>query len=313
MRLPFRVRVPGRTPLLRSTLLSAVLLALAACSAVKVAYNNVDLYLIWKAEDYFALDRGQRALLKAELDSTTAWHRSEELTQYAEVLVAARERVGSGLGEADVEWLITSTRLRYEALARQGAPGAAAVLSSLTPAQVARFKAKLERENDEFAAEYVAPPPDAQRRRRFERTLELMEEWVGPLSDAQHAQMERLSFEIPLTNALRHADRKRRQQLLITLLTQYRTREVLAPALETWMIGWDQGRAPEYEAASRATRRQTVAMILELDRALSPAQRARLQARLARYAGEFESLAGSGTLRTVDTDRTVLSRLAPVR
>jgi Family of unknown function (DUF6279) len=277
--------------------LSVVLLGLTACSAMKVAYNNVDLYVLWKAEDYFALDSRQRALLKAELDSTSEWHRSNELDQYAALLVAARERAGSGISEADIEWFLTSARLRYEALARQSAPGAAAVLGSLTPAQIARFEAKLRRENDEFAGEYVEPPPEAQRRQRSKRTLELMDEWVGPLSKAQRSRMESLSFDLPLTNALRHADRQRRQQALIAILKQPGAPGTLAPALESWMIDWDAGRALEYEALSREARRRTVSMVLELDRSLTPAQRARLQARLARYAGEFDSLAGTRAVR----------------
>jgi hypothetical protein len=297
------VRTTGLVHCCRSTLLGAVLLALAACSAVRVAYNNADLYLTWKAEDYFALDSRQRALLRTKLDATSTWHRSEELTRYAAVLGAAGERVGGGVDEADIEWLLTAARLRYEALARQSAPGAAAVLSSLTPAQIARFEVKLQRENEDFAAEYVAPPPDAQRRRRFERTLELMEEWVGPLSDSQRARMQSLSFAVPLTNALRHADRQRRQQAFIAILAEHLAPETLAPALEAWMIAWDAGRAPEYEALSNEARRQTVAMVLDLDRSLTSQQRTRLQARLARYAGEFESLAVNRAVRTAATDR----------
>jgi hypothetical protein len=297
------VRTTGLVHSCRATLLGAVLLALAACSAVRVAYNNADLYLTWKAEDYFALDSRQRALLRTKLDATSTWHRSEELTRYAAVLGAAGERVGGGVDEADIEWLLTSARLRYEALARQSAPGAAAVLSSLTPAQIARFEVKLQRENEDFAAEYVAPPPDAQRRQRFKRTLELMEEWVGPLSDSQRARMQSLSFAVPLTNALRHADRQRRQEAFIAILAEHLAPETLAPALEAWMIAWDAGRAPEYEALSNEARRQTVAMVLDLDRSLTSQQRTRLQARLARYAGEFESLAVNRAVRTAATDR----------
>ncbi len=286
-----RVWVTGRGRVFRLLWLGLLLLELTACSAVKVAYNNVDVYLLWKAQRYFALDSGQKARLRTELDSTSVWHRSEELARYASAIEALRECVGSGISETDIEWLMTSARLRYEALARHAAPGAAAVLSSLTPAQIAHFEAKLRRENDEFAAEFVDPSPEVQRRERFQRTLDLMEAWVGPLSETQRTRMERLSFELPLTGALRHADRQRRQQALIALLEQHRTPEALAPGLEAWMIEWDQGRAPEYQALAGETRRQTVAMVVALDRSLSPAQRVRLQERLTRYAGEFESLA----------------------
>ena len=303
---PYRVRAVGRVRVLRCLWLGLLLLALTACSAVKVAYNNVDLYVRWKAERYFALDSGQQARLRAELDSTSVWHRSEELVRYTAAIEAVRERVGSRIGESDIEWLITSARLRYEALARHAAPGAAAVLSSLTSAQIARFEAQLRRENDEFAAEFVDPSPDALRRERFKRTLDLMEEWVGPLSKVQQTRMESLSFDLPLTGALRHADRQRRQQALIALLEQHRTPEALAPGLEAWMIEWDQGRAPEYQALAGETRRQTVAMVVALDRSLSRKQRVRLQERLTRYAGEFESLALTPPVRTAALDLSAL-------
>ena len=89
---------------------------------------------------------------------------------------------------------------------------------------------------------------------------------------------------------------------LVALLAQQGTAATLAPGLEAWMIEWDQGRSPEYEAASREARRQTVAMVLELERTLSPAQRAHLQTRFGRYAGEFESLATTRPVRAAALD-----------
>ena len=122
MHFPTRVRVVGHSRLLPWSLLTAVLLALAGCSSVKIAYNNLDLYLLWKADDYFALESEQREQLKVTLDSTTAWHRSEELSRYTAVLMEARERVGGTIGETDIEWLLHAARLRYEALAQIRCP-----------------------------------------------------------------------------------------------------------------------------------------------------------------------------------------------
>jgi hypothetical protein len=302
MHFPTRVRVVGHSRLLPWSLLTAVLLALAGCSSVKIAYNNLDLYLLWKANDYFALESEQREQLKVTLDSTTAWHRSEELSRYTAVLMEARERVGGTIGETDVEWLLHAARLRYEALAQYTAPRAAELLRSLSPAQIAHFEATLRRENEAFAAEYVDVAPEVQRQQRLKRTTELMEEWVGSVSQAQRTRMAQLNLGIPLTNALRLADRQRRQRALVALLAQQGTAATLAPGLEAWMIEWDQGRSPEYEAASREARRQTVAMVLELERTLSPAQRAHLQTRFGRYAGELKSLATTRPVRAAALD-----------
>lgn len=309
MHSPSPARESLRTRLLGWLSLAALLLALGACSAVKVAYNNIDLYLLWKADDYFALESGQKARLKAELEATTAWHRSEELWQYTALFEETRDRVGSAISETDIEWLLSSVRMRYEALARHAAPRAAAVLSSLSPAQIAHFQATLQRENEAFAAEYVEVPPDVQRRQRFKRTVELMEEWVGPLSEAQRVRMEQMSLEIPLTNGLRHADRQRRQRALVALVTQYRTADTLAPALEAWLMEWDQGRSNDYQAAAREARRQTVAMVLELEQSLSSTQRSRLQLRLGRYARDLESLASTRAVRTAANATDSVTRI----
>ena len=282
---------------LRLPLLNAIVLALTACSILKVAYSNVDLYLRWKADDYFALDSQQRGLVKAQLDATTTWHRSEELPRYTDLLHAAQDRVARGLDSEDMEWFYQSVRMRYEALARQSAPGAAEVLSTLTPAQIAHFEAKLERENERFAVEFVERPPDLQRRERFKRSLNLMEEWVGPLSEAQRARMEGLSFQIPLTNGYRLEDRQRRQRALLAILKRHRPADALAPRLEAWLIEWDKGRSTEYQRSAEEARRQTVAMLVELDRMLEREQRVHLESKLARYAAEFQSLAGDGSPR----------------
>jgi hypothetical protein len=270
--------------------LGASLALLGACSVVKVAYSNLDVYLRWKADAYFSLERDQSALLDERLDAVTSWHRREELPRYAALLVDARDRVGAGLSEADLDWFIDSARARYGALARRCAADAAELLGMLSAGQIARFEARLKRDNDRFAEEYVAPPLEVQRQRRYETTLDAIQDWTGTLSEAQQARLKELSFEIPLTNAMRGADRQRRQARLIPILKQPGSETDRARALEAWMLEWDQGRAPDYERAALEARRQTIALVLEVDRSLTSSQRSRVQAKLERYAADFTAL-----------------------
>jgi len=290
----FRVRRAGR---IRWVLLGVLLLLLGACSAVKVAYNHADLYLRWKAEEYFALEGEQQVLLGERLDAITSWHRREELPRYSALLLAAQDRVGGGLTDVDLEWFMDAARTRYEALVRHTAPDAAEVLGKLSAAQMARFEARLKRENSRFAEEYVAPPVEIQRQKRYETTLDTIEDWTGPLSEAQRARVKELSVAIPLTHALRHADRQRRQRELISILQRPRTQAERATALEAWLLGWDQGRAPDYESSALQVKRQAVALVLELDRSLTLSQRSRVQSKLAGYAAEFNALASGSPER----------------
>ncbi len=284
------VRRSGRTHRLRYLALGALLLSLGACSAVKLAYDHADLYLRLKAGDYFSPEGEQKFALNERLDAIASWHRREELPRYATLLLAARDRVGGGLTDADLEWFMDSAKTRYETLVRQAVPDVAELAGSLSPTQIARFETRLKHENDRFAEEYVSPSEQAQRQRRYETTLDRIQDWTGPLSEVQRVRLKDLSFAMPLSDALRHADRQRRQRVLLSILRRNLTQAERAAALEAWLIEWDQGRTREYEQAAFEARRQTIAMMLDLDRSLTASQRSRVQGNLARYAADFSAL-----------------------
>ena len=57
-------------------------------------------------------------------------------------------------------------------------------------------------------------------------------------------------------------------------------------------VNWERGRDPAYVAALDASRREFIAMALDVERALSTEQRVRAAERIARYAEDFRVLAG---------------------
>lgn len=282
----------------RRTTIAIVLTGIAACGVAQVAYNNVDTLIRWKADDYFALDGYQERLLKTRLDSALAWHRSEELPRYSEVLTAAAERVSHGISRADVEAFLDHVRTRYDAAARRLAPGAADLLCSLKPDQIAHFESRARRENERFTQEYLELSEEDQRTQRAHRTIEAMEDWMGELTPVQATRIESLSRVIPLTNALRLADRERRQRELVTLTSHCSSKSEATSAVATWMTKWDQGRAPEYARLGREARERTIAMVVELDSMLTPEQRAHAAGRLERLAADFQTLSAGGKGRS---------------
>jgi hypothetical protein len=54
---------------------------------------------------------------------------------------------------------------------------------------------------------------------------------------------------------------------------------------------WERGRDPAYAAASENARQEYFALLLDLDKSLTPEQRARAQANFRRYADDFTILA----------------------
>src|SRR5258708_39415821 len=73
-------------------LASAGVLALAACSASRVAYNNADTVIRFMASSYLDLDSAQSEDLKPRIARFHQWHRADELPVYAALLQSASRR-----------------------------------------------------------------------------------------------------------------------------------------------------------------------------------------------------------------------------
>jgi len=109
---------------------------------------------------------------------------------------------------------------------------------------------------------------------------------VGKLTQAQIQRVREYADRTPMVDELRDRDRKRVQKDVIAIL---RAREARARLGER-LAHWDQGREAVYVASLDLWRDQYFAMLMDIDRSLTPEQRARAQGHLRRYAEEFEAL-----------------------
>jgi hypothetical protein len=61
--------------------------------------------------------------------------------------------------------------------------------------------------------------------------------------------------------------------------------------LRRWLVDWESSRTPAHAQRARQILDQSVQMLVDLDRTLTPAQRRTLLARLDRYASDVSTLA----------------------
>jgi hypothetical protein len=115
-----------------------------------------------------------------------------------------------------------------------------------------------------------------------------LEDWVGKLSQAQADRVRLYAARAPLTDEFRHSDRKRLQGEILAMTRSQEARKRL-PELAAH---WQTGRDPAFVALNEAWRREFYALLLDLDRSLTPAQRARAVAAFRRYAEDFAVLSG---------------------
>jgi hypothetical protein len=279
----------------RALRLAAALVAgavLSGCSAVRLAYDNADTYLRWRASAYVDVQGETADELDERIDAFFDWHRAKALPNYARLSEEAAIRLGRGLSAGDLVWgydaLVAQTGEDLRAAASQVAP----MLDRLTAEQVAQLERRLAEDNRKFARENLRGG-EAERRKRRARTMQnRLEEWVGRLNQAQIERVRLYAERAPLTDEHRDRDRKRLQGEMLAMVRQREAAKRLPDLAANLM----QGRDPAYLELNEAWRKEFYALLIDMDRSLTAAQRAKAVANFRRYAEDFAALSSqSGT------------------
>lgn len=276
---------------MRTALKVALLLGLAwlagGCTALRLAYDNADTYLLFRANAYLDLDAKASDELDERIEEFFAWHRKNALPQYARLSEDAAKRVTKGLSRDDLIWGYDSLVAHARQSLRVAAERVAPLLDRLTPQQVAHMEKRFADDNRKFAREYLRGSETDRRKRRAKRLEERLEDWVGNLSPVQLEKVRQFSERTPLYDDLRARDRQRMQAEFLDMI---RKREA-QKRLPDWIANWDRGRDPAHAAASERFRQEYLALLLEIDKTLAPEQRNRAAGNLRRYAEDFRILA----------------------
>ena len=271
--------------------LAAALVAgalLSGCSAVRLAYENADTYLRWRASAYVDVQGEAADELDDRIDAFFDWHRAKALPQYARFSEEAAKRLDRGLSPGDLVWgydaLMAQAREGLRAAATQIAP----MLDRLTAEQIAQLERRLAEDNRKFARENLKGSEAERRKRRAKTMQNRLEEWVGRLNQAQVERVRLYAERAPLTDEHRDRDRKRLQGEVLAMV---RKREA-AKRLPDLAANLMQGRDPAFLELNDAWRKEFYALLIDMDRSLTPAQRAKAVANFRRYAEDFAVLSG---------------------
>ncbi len=278
-----------------ATLLILLLFPLAmlgGCSLLRMGYGQFDTYAAWTADRYFDLDTGQRQEFLRRFDRLHEWHRYEQLPEYVAFLAETKVRVQKGIAREDAPWVTEGVRARYRAIVRRMADDAAALLMTVTPAQLEALRRRWDRDNRSFIREYrLEDGLEEQHQVRVERMLSRIRDWTGSLSAEQESRITAMAKELPLIHALRYKDRQRRQREFLVLMAQRKDPRRFAGELRDWLLNWEQGRDPEYARLFNEWERRQADFFVAVDRMLTPQQRAATLRRIQGYLDDFTRLA----------------------
>jgi hypothetical protein len=274
-------------------LLAAALALLAACSATRVAYNNADSALRYMAWEYLDLESEQSGELKVRIARLHEWHRANELPAYAVLMRSAAQRVARGVEAGDVAWAIAGLRARYRRFASRAAEDAAPVLATLGTDQLAHVEKKFAERNAKYAKEFFPRDEKELERAQLKRALERFSDWTGALAPEQEARIARFVREHRRYAVLRFEDRQRWQHDAIALIRQYRRPDELGPRIAEVFTEPQRRRPEEFAREEDRWEADLAQLLVDLDRTLSPGQRAHAVERMQGYAEDFTALAAA--------------------
>jgi hypothetical protein len=274
---------------LKITLARAVLLVaalLAGCSSVRIAYENADAYLLWRANSYLDLHGPAYEALDERIDDFFDWHRASALPQYAKLSEEAASRMAKGLSRADLVWGYDSFMGQARESLRAAAVRIGPLLDGLGARQLKRMQQRFDDDNRRYRKENLRGSESERRKRRAKRMQERLEDWVGELDRAQEQRVRQYSERAPLLGELHERERMRIQGELLAMAGERSAARLLAERA----AGFDAGRDPAYVAAADAARSEFFQLLLDLDKSLSAEQRSRAVDNLRRYARDFHTL-----------------------
>lgn len=278
----------------RWLIIGSALLALAACSAVRVAYDNgPSLAGMW-LDRWLDLDRRQEAALEPALQRWFEWHRAQELPVYAERIGRWRERAA---GEVDAEVvcaLVDETRAWSRRALDAALPAAAELLPAITDAQWAHLRTRQAERLAELRAERLQPDPAERRAAALERALKQAEDLYGRIDARQRALLADSLARSPVDAARWLDERERQQADLVEALRRAQAleprarRDALAALAASWFDATDPRRGWR-----RDWYRGGCETWARLHNSTSAAQRERLRQRLLSYEQDLSALAAA--------------------
>lgn len=268
----------------------------AACSFSRFTYNQADTVASWMIDEYFDLNSQQKQDFQKRFDRFHAWHRNEQLPEYAAFLRTAKGRVQRGLNREDVLWFVDGMRSRVRIAARQAGPDTAAFLATITPAQTENLQRKWDKDNKKYLKEHKVNGT-AEERNEYEskRVVKTFKEWLTPLSSEQEQRVVSMVRDLPPIEQFRYAERVRRQKEFLSVLAQRgEDREKFTARVTEWLSHWERGRTPDEQKKLDAWWHKRADIFVALDKSITPEQRTASLQRMQGYIEDFTQLAQHG-------------------
>jgi len=270
-----------------------LLFALSGCSIISVGYNHADTYLRYTINGYTSFNPVQKSQIEVEVDTYMLWHRQQMLPEYIHFLDQTKQitQAAPALKREDVTRLRNLIKLLYSRTMQPAIAPTARLLSGLNVAQIDELSISFAEKNAKQRETDFAHNLDERLKKRSDKTIDYIEDFVGHFSDKQLANIRGMSYSLPYTSELYLSFREQQQAQLIRLLKNQAPEQKITSFLLAWVTTPEINRATQDQAAISAFENAADQMIVDIYGILTDQQKITLQKNIDKYILIFKKLA----------------------
>ena len=269
-------------------------LTLIGCSANRIAFNNAPTLIYYWLDAYFDFDGRQSVDFKASLKELQAWHRKEELPQWAELLKNLQPVANQEVSAVQVCTLWGFLQQRLQAPTNHLAPALAQLALSLKPNQIEHIAAEFKKRNKNWREEWLDLSPAERLARRSKQIEERSERFYGKLSDVQREKIHSHLAESGYDPEMLQKEMLRRQQDGLQILTYARNGQLSPAEVQADLLALFARAVASPDALSRqyneTIAQSACAAVAAVHNSSTAEQKARLKKALQEYEADVRAL-----------------------
>lgn len=272
-----------------------LVVALQACTGIKLGYNNAVDLATWWLDGYVDFTAAQSQQVREDLRQLQLRNRQQDLPDYAQTLRQAQTLAARDLDAVQVCTMRTTVRGYIDALLVGAEPVATNLVQTMTPAQITVLERKYAKTNADYRSDWLALTPTEVHQKRFDKALDRAEMVYGRMDGVQKGlirqQVEQSRFDPQQVQA----ERLRRQADTLQTLRKLQRDTVTSTdtrnAVRSLMERTLQSPQPDYHAYAQAMALQDCQAIAVVHNSTTPKQREAAVQWLAGYEQSLRELA----------------------
>ena len=289
-----------RRPIVRRSIIgvlaTALVLATAGCSLVKLGYGQASGLTYRWLDRYVDFDNEQSLKVRQGLDEALAWHRRTQLPDYVQLLARAEVEIAADTTPERMCAWAGELRGRIEPVLQQLAPTIADVARTLSPAQLANIEKRFAETNEEYRDDHLQRNRERRHKAEVKREVERAEMLYGRLDAAQRDLVAYSVTTSPYDAEVAYAERRERQQDVLSLVRRLReangSRDDAVADVRAYLGGIDRSPRESYRRYAERVSAHRCALASQLHNSASAAQRSEAAKKLAGYRADARDLMG---------------------